>query len=82
MHLMRCLFFVVLWGFSIQAAHIAGKSNVAADAISQDNIHQFFQQVPAAAEHQPTQVPNELQLLLGYWQVETEDNCVLNSQAI
>ena len=65
MHLARCLFFFqTSFGFSLKASHIAGKHNIAADALSRDNIPRFFQQVPAAKKHRPTPVPDELQQLL------------------
>ena len=58
MHLLRCLFFfTATWEVSIHATHIAGKQNVAADALSRDNLPLFFQQVPQAADREATKNP-------------------------
>ena len=65
MHLLRCLFFfTATWEVSIHASHIAGKQNVAADALSRDNLPLFFQQVPQAAGREATKIPVELIKLL------------------
>ena len=64
MHLMRrFFFFVARYNFYICAEHIAGKCNVAADALSRDKMAQFFQQV-VSAKHQPTPIPDNLIQLL------------------
>ena len=67
MHLVRCLFFfTATWHMTIQATHIAGKENVAADALSRDNLSLFFQEVPKAVGREATTIPKELQNLLIY----------------
>ena len=61
MHLMRCLFFFTAsWNITVHATHIAGKENVAADALSRDNLPLFFQVVPQAASRRATPIPEEL----------------------
>ena len=60
MHLLRTLFFVVSYfGFSLRLKHVPGKENGPADAISRDNCHQFFLQVPTA-DKEPTPIPAPL----------------------
>ena len=60
MHLMRSLFFFTAhYDLLLRAEHIAGKLNVAADALSKGNLPTFFQQVPGAAPH-PSPLPAEL----------------------
>ena len=60
MHLMRCLFFFMARGeYTLKATHIAGKSNVAADALSRNRLPLFRLQVPTAEEH-PTPIPPPL----------------------
>ena len=64
MHLIRCLtFFLSHFNMILFAEHLPGKDNVAADALSRDNIPLFRQQVTNAAEH-PSQLPQELILAL------------------
>ena len=64
MHLMRCLtFFLAHHSTNIFAEHLPGKDNVAADALSRDNLPLFHQQVQWAAQL-PTQLPQELILAL------------------
>ena len=65
MHLLRCLFFISEHHhFLIEAVHLPGKTNVAADALSRNNNSQFLQVVPEAQER-PTPVPDQaLQLLV------------------
>ena len=49
-HLCRCLFFVsAKWSFEISATHIPGQANVAADAISRNDLPRFFLAVPHAS---------------------------------
>ena len=56
MHLIRLLvFFASKYNFWFTATHIPGKLNVAADALSRNNIPMFFMQVPQADVH-PTAV--------------------------
>jgi hypothetical protein len=59
-HLLRCLFYAsARFDFEISAQHTPGASNVAADALSRNNLRLFFVQVPHAAS-QPTVIPPEL----------------------
>ena len=60
MHLMRCVFFFrAFWGFDLRAEHVPGERNVAADALSRDNLALFFQVSPTATK-EPTAVPQAL----------------------
>ncbi len=60
MHLLRSLFlFVAHFNLFLQAEHIPGKLNVAADSLSRNNLPLFLHQVPSAARH-PTPIPAEL----------------------
>lgn len=64
MHLLRCLFFFSAhFHVQIRASHIPGVTNVAADALSRDDLPRFLQAVPEAAPH-PTPVPPGLVSLL------------------
>ena len=63
MHLMRCLTFLAHHSTNIFAEHLPGKDNVAADALSRDNLPLFCQQVQRAAQL-PMQLPQELILAL------------------
>lgn len=64
MHLLRCdFFFAARDGYTLHARHIAGKCNIAADALSRDNLSLFFSQNPAALPS-PTPIPDELMQLL------------------
>ena len=57
MHLLRSLFFITAHHeITLRAAHIPGVDNVAADAISRDNLILFHSQVPAARPS-PTRLP-------------------------
>lgn len=60
-HLMRCIFYTsAALDFDTVARHTPGVKNVAADALSRNNLPAFFLQVPRAAQL-PTLVPLELQ---------------------
>ena len=60
MHLMRCVFFFrAFWDFNLRAEHVLGEKNVAADALSRDNLALFFQVSPMATR-EPTTVPQAL----------------------
>ena len=60
MHILRCLFFFTAhFNLSLFAQHLPGKENVAADALSRDNLPLFLQQVPRAKQD-PTLLPQEL----------------------
>ena len=51
MHLLRCLhFFLAHFDIRLQARHIAGKGNIAADALSRNNLVSFFQYTPQAKQ--------------------------------
>ena len=65
MHLLHCLFFFSAeWRFTLHATHLAERLNVAADALSRDNLSVFFRQVPEAAIRAAEPIPDELQELL------------------
>ena len=56
-HMLRCLFFIcALHQFEIVAEHTPGCENIAADAISRDNLPLFRAQVPNAASA-PSTIP-------------------------
>ena len=60
MHLLRCLFFMVAhFQIQIKAVHVAGVVNVAAYALSRNDISRFLQVVPAATRI-PTPIPQGL----------------------
>lgn len=57
-HMLRCLFFIgALHQFEIVAEHTPGYENIAADAISRDNLPLFRAQVPHAASAPSTISP-------------------------
>jgi len=61
-HQLRCLFFVsASYGFELCASHTPGVENVAADALSRNNLSLFFMQEPRAVR-MPTPVPLELKV--------------------
>ena len=60
MQLMRCLhFFAAHYQLRVTATHIPGKDNVAADALSRDNLSQFFSVVPQC-QARPSPIPSAL----------------------
>ena len=60
MHILRCLsFFTAHFNVSLFAQHLPGRENVAADALSRNNLPLFLQQVPGAKQD-PTLLPQEL----------------------
>lgn len=60
MHLLRCLFFIAAhFDVHIKAVHVPGVKNVAADALSRNDLPRFLQVVPKAA-HLPTPIPQGL----------------------
>ena len=64
MHLIRLLvFFASKYNFWFTATHIPGRLNVAADALSRNNMSMFFMQAPQA-DSQPTAVAPALVSLL------------------
>lgn len=64
MHYTRLLYLLgAVYNFGFHSSHIAGKDNIAADAISRDN-HKLFLQIHPAAAEQPTPIPPELRTVL------------------
>ena len=64
MHLLRCLhFFLAYFDIQLVARHLAGTDNVAADALSRDNLNLFFRCQPQA-EPSPSPLPSALKELL------------------
>ena len=64
MQLLRCLFFITtFFKVSVKAAHIAGCKNAGADALSRNNMHLFFSQVPTVNKT-PSSIPSALIELL------------------
>ena len=60
-HLSRCLHFLAAaWSFDIEATHVPGRCNDAADALSRNELHRFFNVVPQATAR-ATNVPPSLQ---------------------
>ena len=63
-HLLRCLFFFeAQFGFEFRARHIAGRANIAADALSRNRLSEFFSLHPQAPTV-PARVPTCLVDLL------------------
>ena len=57
----RCLFLIMAhFEFIVKAAHIPGKQNIAADAISRNNLVLFHSQIPEA-NPQPTRIPHAVE---------------------
>ena len=51
LHLLRCLYFyAAYYQFTYAACHVPGASNVAADALSRDNMTFFHSLVPQATQ--------------------------------
>ena len=68
MQLLQCLFLVTAhFEFILKAAHIPGKQNKGADAISQNNTSVFLSQVLEATP-QLAKIPQALEMLLIYQQ--------------
>lgn len=64
MHLLRSLFFITEYNsIVLQAIHIAGSTNVAADAVSRNDMARFSQ-VQTGAAASPSQVPSQVWSLL------------------
>ena len=60
MDMLRCMFFFrAYWEFELTAEHVPGERNVAADAVSCNNLSLFFQVLPGASP-QPTPVSQSL----------------------
>ena len=65
-YLLQCLFFFEAhFQFEHIASHIRGRENIAADALSRNQLSHFLSLVPQAL-HPPTQVPPPLQELLSH----------------
>ena len=63
-HLLRCLFFYEAhFKFERRADHVPGKHNIAADALSRNQVKTFHFVCPQA-QSTPTQVPQQLVALL------------------
>ena len=63
MHLLRCIhFYSATLQFNYTAAHIAGKLNSAADALSRNKLSQFFSLLPQA-DHSPSAIPHAVMTL-------------------
>ena len=59
-HILRCLFFLeAKFDLSLSAVHVPGIENGAADSISRNKLHVFFDLVPQAHQ-EPCSVPREL----------------------
>ena len=68
MHLLRCVFFISAhFEVTVKAAHIPGRENIAADALSRNNLCLFRAQVPQA-DPESTPIPGELVDLLVHQQ--------------
>ena len=67
MRFIGCLFIAAAhWQLLVHAVHVAGEENIAADALSRDNMHLFFQVAPQAYRS-PTPIPPAvLELLVEY----------------
>ena len=64
MHFIRLLvFFASKYNFWFTATHIPGKLNVAADALSRNNIPMFFMQAPQADTHLTAVAPAVVSLV-------------------
>ena len=67
MHLMRCLHFICArYNIQLQAIHLAGSANTAADALSR-NLMQVFRRTVPTASPLPTPIPATLWQLLVTW---------------
>ncbi len=65
---MRSLvFFLAQYNIRVFATHIAGKANIAADALSRDNLPLIHYQVSYVRRHLTTIVPELRQLLVSQW---------------
>ena len=68
MQLLRCLFFIkAYFEISLSATHIKGEDNIGADALSRNNLHVFFTQIPQADRYS-TPVPRSAVDLLVFQQ--------------
>ena len=64
MHLLRCLFFMAAhFSITVKAFHIPGVENIAADAISRNDLSRFMQATPEATPD-PYPIPEKLVQML------------------
>ena len=64
MHVLRCLFFIrARFDLEVFVVHVPGAVNTMADAISRNNLHCLYSQMPSTF-HRRTQVPHSLQEVL------------------
>lgn len=64
MHLLRCLHFLCAkFDIRVSATHIPGVDNIPADALSRNNLDQFFSSTPKALQH-PSRITQELKRLV------------------
>ena len=61
---MLVLFFA-FWDFDLRAEHVPGEENVAADALSRDNLALFFQVSPMATREPVTVLQALNDMLVG-----------------
>jgi len=60
MHMVRCLFFITKHhNMSLEAVHLPGKANVAADALSHNNLPLFLQVYPGVSLD-PSPIPPQV----------------------
>ena len=65
MHLLRCLVFLAAkYQFWFTAAHIPGRVNILADALSRNDNELFYAQAPVGMNQEPDVVPGEAPQLL------------------
>ena len=65
MHLLRCLWLVsAIYQFDLHAAHIPGKLNLAADALSRNNLPLFLSLFPQAGWSQTHVPPRWVEMVL------------------
>lgn len=64
MHMLRCLFFYAAhYNFSVSASHLPGRLNTGADALSRNNLDNFFSNCPQASRL-ATPIPTPLAALI------------------
>lgn len=74
MHMLRCLFFFEAhFKFEHVAAHIRGKDNATADALSRDGLSEFFALYPQAPR-MPSFIPPQLVTLLSDCSLDWTDH--------
>ena len=74
-HLLRCLFFIrARFEISLEVKYLPGAINHLADAISRDNLHLLFSQVPESVSAQMPIPPPLLELLLDHSQDWTSES--------